>query len=376
MRTVGREIKRILGSRWTVFFFLIMPPLLTVYFGLLFQQGVIEHARLVVVDQDQSNLSRSLVDQFADNKGFDLVGAVEDLDTAVEMVDREQVDAVVAVPPGFSRDLKKGKSPSVLFVADASNMAISSNAVKRAGEIILTFQAGIEIKTLESKGLPPDEAQNTALPLQYVYQQVGNPSGSFYDFLLWGLIGAVAHFPILVFSAASWGGEAKEPDFPGIAAKIAAYSFLGMGEVLFCLLLAILLFPLVFYGSYGALLLLVACFVVALTTLGTFLSLALPSPIVASQCAVIVALPALLLSGHTWPMSGFPWFVKMLGRIEPLTYFADPLRELALTGRTGALYRQGIEVLLLMSAICIMGIFFACTIRKKVHTWKSQAFSG
>jgi ABC-2 type transport system permease protein len=89
-------------------------------------------------------------------------------------------------------------------------MAISSNAVKRASEIILTFNAGAEIHMLEGKGFTSKEAENMALPLKFVYQQVVNPSGTFYDFLLWGLIGAIAHFPIMVFAAGSFSDEEKK----------------------------------------------------------------------------------------------------------------------------------------------------------------------
>ncbi len=358
MHHVFREIKGILSSKWFVIFFMVMPGVITLYLGFLFQEGIIEHTKTVLVDQDETSVSRSLLQQFKDNKGFDIVDTAQDPDTAIQMIHREQVDVVVAVPPGFSRDLKKGQSPSILLAADASNMAISSNALKRANEIILTFNAGAEIHMLEGKGFISKEAENIALPLKFVYQQVGNPSGTFYDFLLWGLIGTIAHFPIMVFSAGSISDEQKKKiTFLQAGSKIAAYSILGFCQLLFCILLAVLLFPISFSGSVFALLLLVAGFVLAVVSIGILLAVAIPSQIEASQIAVVLALPALLLSGHTWPMSGFPWFVKVLGLLEPLTYFVDPLRLLALTGSTGVIYQQGLTAFSVMFIVCFSGLF-------------------
>lgn len=371
------EIKLFLSSRWRVVLFLILPPLITAYYGLIFLDGVIEHSRIVIVDQDQTSVSRNLVQQFLDNKGFRLVQYAYEVDTAIDLVREEKADLVLAIPGHFSKDIKKGKNPSLLVVPNAANMAISANAMKRASEIILTFNAGIEIQKLEAKGYTLNEAEKIALPLQIHYRQTGNPSGSFYDFLVWGLIGTIGHFPIILFSAAALDRKKEKIGRKTFLWRFSVYVLFGIGELLISLLVGVAFFPMTFYGGLFplvSLVLLVALFTMAVTALGMLLSLVIPDRAMVSQAASIVALPALILSGYTWPMSGFPWFVRVLGYLEPLTYFADPLRRLALTGRVDADYWSNCAVLLLLFLSFFGAILLVMGEGKVEKRWSKNSF--
>lgn len=370
------EVKLFLSSRWRVVLFLIFPPLITVYFGLVFHDGIIEHTRTVIVDRDQTGLSRNLVRQFRDNKGFEIIQATENLDTALSLIRKEKADLILAIPDDFSSDIKKGKSASLLIASNAANMAISANAVKRASEIIMTFHGGIEIKKLEAKGFPSDEAENMALPLQFHYRQTGNPSGTFYDFLVWGLIGAIGHFPIMLFAAGALDRKKEAIGFRTFILRFSVYTLFGIGELLASILIGTAFFPMTFAGGLGPLLLLVMLFVLTVTAFGMLLSLTIAARGLASQVASIVVLPALILSGYTWPMSGFPWFVRVLGRLEPLTYFADPLRRLALTGRVDGDYGYSCAILLLMFSTIFILILLVIGRGKAVKVWEENRFSS
>ena len=160
----------------------------------------------------------------------------------------------------------------------------------------------------------------------------------------------MAHFPIMMFAVASLDKKTA-PGAGDILARIGAFSLLGSGEILACILLAVWLFPVTAQAGFPALFILVMVFTLAVAAMAIFIAMAAPNRVSASQAGMIVVLPALLLSGYTWPLSGFPWFIQALGKIEPLTYFADPLRLLMLTGKTGSLYWQGVAVLLLFSVL-------------------------
>ncbi|MEL7564762.1 MAG: ABC transporter permease [Dehalobacterium sp.] len=378
MRDFYREFKLFLSSPWRVVLFLIFPILITVYYGLVFSDGVIEQGRIVIVDRDQTAVSRNLVQQFRDNKGFRVVQDADSVATALTLVWEEKADMVLAVPDNFSRDIKKGKSPSLLVIPNAANMAISSNAMKRASEIILTFNGGLEIKKLEAKGYNSYQAEKIALPLQLHYRQIRNPSGNFYDFLVWGLIGAIGHFPIMVFSATALDRKKEEIGHKKFLFRFLVYVLFGMGELLLSLLVGVAFFPMTFFGGLVSviyLVLLVGLFAMAVTALGMLLSLLVPDRAMASQAASIVALPALILSGYTWPMSGFPWFIRLLGCLEPLTYFADPLRRLVLTGRVEYDYWYNCAILLIMFLILFGTILVVLGKGKAVKMWHKHSFS-
>jgi len=348
MTNLLQEIRRILASPWQVVLFLVMPPLLTVLFCLLFGAGIIQGTRTVIVDQDQSALSQSLADAFRDSRGFRVLAELTDPAAAWEMVNREEADLVLILPTGFGRDLKKGRGADLLLMVNGANMAIASNAMKKAGEIVLTFNGGIEIQRLQAMGLLPEQAKTIAQPLRLQTRQLNNPSGSFGDFLLWGLIGAIGHFPLMLFAVAALDRKGATGK---MLATSGAYALLGSGEILLCLAVACLAAPLTGGGGILPILLLVLVFAMAVTAMALFISTAAPNRVIASQAGTIVVLPALLLSGYTWPMRGFPDSVRFLGHLEPLTYFAEPLRQLMLTGQTGSLYWRGVAMLLLFTAV-------------------------
>ncbi|MGI6679493.1 MAG: ABC transporter permease [Dehalobacterium sp.] len=375
MKTFFGEIRLFLSSRWRIVLFLVLPPLITVYYGLVFHDGIIEHTRLVIVDRDQTSLSRSLVGQFRDNKGFHVVAYADNVDTAFSLVNQEKADMVLAVPPHFGSDIKAGKSPELLIAANAANMAISSNGMKRAGEIILTFNGGIALKKLEGLGFTSREAEKIIQPLGFHYRQVGNPSGTFYDFLVWGLIGAIGHFPIMLFSATAFNRKKEMVTMRTFVARFCVYTLFGVGQLLMSIFIGVVFFPMTFSGGIIPIVLLVSLFTMAVTALGMLLSLIIPDRAIVVQAATIVALPALILSGYTWPMSGFPGFVRVLGYLEPLTYFANPLRRLALTGLVDDVYRFNCVILLLIFLLFFGAAFLVLGKGKVVHRWNKKSFS-
>lgn len=371
---IKEEIKSVLQSKWKLTIFFILPLLVTCYFSILFQQGLIEHARTVIVDQDHSSLSRALIQQFKDNRGFNIVAWETNVSSAQELILQEEADVILHIQEHFSRDLKKGNGSEVTVIANGSNMAICSNALKRASEIILTFSAKVELTVLQGKGFLPRDSMNIAMPVKFHYRQLGNPSGGFVDFLLWGIIGAVGHFPIILLSVTCLKEKEERNSYALIAGKLIAYTSLGTMEILFCVFLATQFFPLSYSGRFLPLLLLTILFVLTSASLGLFLSSTISNQVKATKLAIIIMLPALILSGHTWPLSGFPWYIKILGKIEPLTYYADPLRNLALSGRVNPEYWHSMLILTCMFAFFSIGA--TLSYGRKVKVWKKEAFSN
>lgn len=252
-------------------------------------------------------------------------------------------------------------------IAD-SNVAQAEGAYKAALAQLEKAKKGARSQELEQAKTYFEMMQKTYERVTKLYEK-GAVSP------LWGLVGAVAHFPIILLAAVSLNGSGHKPSPGLVAGKIAAYSLLGCAEMLLSLAVAFLIYPLTFKGSLWALLLIAALFVLAIVSLGLMLSAALPSQVTASQAAIVVALPALILSGYTWPLSQIPWSIRILGEIEPLTYFVNPLRELALSGAVTPLYRQGAAVL---GAMAVAFYLLTCLIifGKKGCSWKKAPLAN
>jgi len=79
-----------------------------------------------------------------------------------------------------------------------------------------------------------------------------------------------------------------------------------------------------------AFMLITVLFVLSLTFLGIAVSVAIPSPIKATEILMIVATPSFIISGQTWPSSQMPVWVQDIAACIPLTHYLEAFRRLLL----------------------------------------------
>ena len=72
--------------------------------------------------------------------------------------------------------------------------------------------------------------------------------------------------------------------------------------------------------------LITAVFVVAATNLGVLVSILVPDALKATQYLMVIASPAFIISGFTWPTYAMPGFIKSFTAIIPLTPYLEALK--------------------------------------------------
>jgi len=120
--------------------------------------------------------------------------------------------------------------------------------------------------------------------------------------------------------------------------KLTPYFVLGMIDVVLCAALAIFWFHVPFRGSYVTLLLCSALFMVAVLSMGFFISVVAKNQFAASQIALIATfLPAFLLSGFLFAIEQMPPVLQAITRIFPARYYVSILKKIFLKGTPAAL---------------------------------------
>ena len=69
-----------------------------------------------------------------------------------------------------------------------------------------------------------------------------------------------------------------------------------------------------------------AVFVLAACNLGVFVSILVPDPLKATQVLMVIASPAFIVSGFTWPVYSMPTALRYLTNIIPLTPYLEALK--------------------------------------------------
>ena len=144
--------------------------------------------------------------------------------------------------------------------------------------------------------------------------------------------------------------------------KLIPYFCLGMGSMTACVIVATAFYQVPFRGSFFALTLVSATFLLAALGQGLLISSLSRNQFVAAQAALISAfLPAFMLSGFIFEISSMPWILQIVTHFIAATYFIAALKTLFLAGDVWALLIPNT-----LAILAIAALFFAITARNTV----------
>jgi ABC-2 type transport system permease protein len=150
-----------------------------------------------------------------------------------------------------------------------------------------------------------------------------------------------------------------------LLSKILPYYVLGIGSMLMCLAVAVFLLDVPFRGSLALLLLYTTLFLGSSLGLGLLLSTVTRNQFNAAQAALNAAfLPATILSGFIYEISGMPWPIRAVTYLIPARYFVEALQTLFQAGFVGWILLKDF-LFLVASAIFFLG-FTALRTRRRL----------
>lgn len=341
LKACRSEFVRLWNNKRDFVVLLGAPVLYLVLFGFLYSYNVVNHVDTVVWDQDHTSLSRMMTDNFRSSDRFNIIGDISSQDQLKAYLDSGKAKVAIVIPDNFMRDVKKQRTSQVLVCVDGTNMVISNGVISSALEIVQTVSAGVGIKMLEGGGTLPGKAQNTLLPVGFRTRIWYNPTFAYSDFLLLGLLGTVIQQILLLFTSIAIVRDKNEgiipqTGFAGLTGYIFGKStpYILLNYLNMNLVLAILVFGfgVKFNGSIPLALLLEGVFILALVSLGVFLSIISKNELEATQVSMLIAVPSFLMSGYTWPLQATPAGIKAIANLLPLTHFVSVFRDIALKG--------------------------------------------
>ncbi|SKA06004.1 ABC transporter permease [Consotaella salsifontis] len=240
----------------------------------------------------------------------------------------------IEIPAHFGRDARRGLSPEILVIADASDPAAIGNAVAAL--------SGIAGGALAHVG-PPLTGADAAPPFRFVVHRRYNPAIETSLNIVPGLTGTILTMTMVIFTALAVTREVERGTMENLLAmpvrptevmlgKIAPYVVIGGLQMAIILFLAWLLFDVPVEGSLGLLAALTTLFVLANLSVGYTFSTIATSQLQAMQMSIMFFLPSLLLSGFLFPFLGMPLWAQWIGEALPLTHYLRIVRGIMLKG--------------------------------------------
>ncbi|WP_313953841.1 ABC transporter permease [Accumulibacter sp.] len=351
-----KEFIQLRRDRLTFGMIVGIPILQLMLFGFAINSDP-KHLPTAVVMADPGPLARSYVAAMQNSEYFRIVGSVDERQ-ADELLDHGQVQFVVTFPPGFHRDLVRGKSPVLLVEADATD------PMAAGGAIAVLNHLGMEVFAPDLPGL-----QRPAMPpVDLRVHRRYNPEGLTSYNVVPGLLGVILTMTMVLMTGLAMTRERERGTFENLLAtpatpvevmtgKIVPYIVIGLIQVTLVLLAARWVFNVPMHGSLLLLYSVVLLFICANLTLGiTFSSLA-RNQLQAMQMTFFFFLPSILLSGFMFPFRGMPEWAQVIGSVLPLTHFLVLVRGIMLKGNDLTMvWGQVWPILLFIGAVLAVGL--------------------
>lgn len=340
---VRREFRQFRSNSVAMAIFLGAPILYGLLFGYVYSDAKVTEQPIVVVDLDNTPLSHRIVEALGDNENLH-IDKIQYSPTNLrdDLIRREYV-AIVTIPDRFEADVQQKRHPEISVDINTSNI-LTANFSSRGIQLVLgTLNAGIEMEVLKKQGMTDALARQRYEAFQATYNRFFNPSGNYLQFMWPGMIATIMQQVFLLVMALSFAKEYNDNTLPELLQHsksplkitlVKSIPYWIMGAGLWWLVLGGMfpLFRIPLAVDWGALLVLIVLFTLALTFLGILVSLALKDQLRATEILMVLATPSFVISGFTWPMSQMPGWVKLIADIIPLTHFLEAFRRLLVYG--------------------------------------------
>jgi ABC-2 type transport system permease protein len=310
----------------------VAPILQLLIFGYAATMDV-TRARVAILDQDRSPVSRALAERFAASESFELVGRVFTGEAAEGWLEKGRADVALAIPAGYGRDLAAGRSAEVQFLVDGTESTTASIGIAGATGLLESLSAEEAAAAGSGEG-------GVEVRRQVLY----NPDFKSRFFMVPGVLAIVLLIVTLVATAMAVVKEKELGTFEMLAVTPVSRStllagkllpFAGFGLLDSALVLAVsrYWFEVPLRGSVLFLLGVAAPWVLCTLGLGLLVSTISRTQQQAMMTALfLVMLPLIYFSGFVFPIESMPRLVQPLTEADPLKHLMLVLRGVMLRG--------------------------------------------
>lgn len=364
---MGREITILLKRRKLILFILLFgASAYALLVGNLYRNHVVTTIPLVICDQDQSSLSRSLARYIIEADRVQVIASVQDEKEAYALLDKKKAEGLIIIPQDFSKKISRHEPVSLLFLTDGTNSLYQGYAMAPVQQAAAQFSAEREMETASLEKVP----YLPAAPVYPSFRIKENPTQSYSFFYLYGVTITAAQIGLMLSFAESLYEDLRNRTFQKISilklllAKEITFSLLSTAALLPALTLITGFFHMPYKGSFLLFFALYVVYTGAALFMAALITFAFKTEIAMVQFLVFYALPSFLLSGYIWPDDAMLPMMKWISLLIPLHYITTDFRSLALSGTSGTFLSH----FLILLTISTAGYFFtAWMIRRRMR---------
>ena len=333
-----KEMLQIVRDPRTLALVFIMPILQLVLLGYAATSDV-RNIPLVVLDQDKSPASRTLLESFRAADYFRQAFDVNSESELRSLIDAGSARAGIIIPPDYSSRLAAGRPAQVAFIIDGSDPAIAGTTLAAATLIGQARATALSVERLAARGLAVAAAPAIEVRTRVWY----NPDLIAAYYMIPAVVGLILQFLTVILTATAIVRERERGTIEQlivtplraselIVGKLAPYVLIAFIDTIEILAGGVLLFGVPINGSLPLLLLLSGLFLISNLGVGLLISTITSTQQEAIIVAIFYNLPSIFLSGFIYPVAAMPRVLQFVSLAIPLRYYLIVVRGIVLKG--------------------------------------------
>jgi len=314
------EWQRVLAIRGAFILLVLAPLVYGVYYPQPYLNQILRKIPIAVVDNDLSELSRSIVQTLDASGAVSVVLQADTIADARAALDRGDAFAVVGIPPGTERDVLKGTTVQVPVYADATYLFIFRSMANGIAVAINTLSSELAAGGARTDGSLVKAALASTSPAEVLLQPIFNPVGGYASYVVPAAFVLILQQMLLIGASMLTVVALAQPGGGAFA------TVLGRGIAhLVIYLPALALYFIVLPRFYGfstlgqplQLFALASVFILATSFMGQAVGAWFKHPETPTLIFLGTSLPQFFLAGFSWPREAIPKPVLALSYIFP-----------------------------------------------------------
>lgn len=360
---VRKEFLQLGRDRSSLLLGVFLPLLLILLIGYGISLDV-KNVPIAVVLEDASPAARRAV-SFLDGSDYFSPYYVTSLKEGESLLRRRDAEAILVLPPDFSRQLAHGQARvQAIFYGVNTTTAMTAQGYLEAGFMAMAAEAAYSA---------PHTPGYVTTESRLWFNDANTSTWFFIPGLIMLIMTIVGVFLTAVVMAREWERGTFESLFVTpvqaaelILAKMIPYFCVAMAGMILCLLAGRFLYELPLRGSLLLILGTSMLYLIVALGIGLTISAVTKKQFVACQIALLVSfLPSIMLSGFLFDLHSQPLVIRVISQLFPTTYYLQILKSLFLTGNHWPLLVKN-SLLLAGYAVFFLGLAGHIT-RKKVQ---------
>lgn len=353
-------------------FFVVSVLFYSFYYPWPYSAQIPENIKTVVLDLDQSSISRRLVQELQASPELHLIAVLDELAPAKNILNQEKAKALITIPKNFASDFLTNRPTSISLVANGSFIVISRTTMKGAQGPVQTAIQNALTKEMVDGGIPLSKVVQASkapppLTVQYMYNTIAGYQ-NFIVPIVFTIIFQTAFIAGIGLLIHDWFIRKKAPlplleairGIKGYSALLLTFTLLIFTWIVFLEGISFWWHEIRSFQNIYATLLTSVIYAFSIATLGICIAFFMGKTPLVVQLSVLSSIGAIFLTGNIFPWENMPTWAHALAYCLPSTPATSALLQSSQVGAPiSAITPYLIHLVLLSTFFLCLGLWQA-----------------